>query len=503
MRVAAGMRFFLRDHFILNSRMRGPGCWIVVTLLLCVFIGSVSADGLRGGMSSYADPESSGGISIDDSDRDDTASPGNHRGSVNSDRVAANSAPPATTSEGGAPGDVTDGQNFPSLNHGEEGAQSRSPGGAENNLFQGSGERSNSVQETESPHGSGARSQNVKGDAGLSGSVLGYFSPALKEDGPETGQHGGRGSMGVMVASMGSAGLARSGLESPGGVTARGDADRDALPQRQQRGPPEQATTNYPCGPADTTPVTPAQGQGQTDTREQNTSRSKSKRHKDLSGETNPGDSAPTAPSPPRIPLFPYSLLLFGGYRRISKKNVLLQDARSLLYRAITHTPGVDAPTLAAITGLNENTIRYHLVKLIANGKVTYLVKPGVIRYFLNQGAYSPYEQVFIHYLWSETPREIILLLRRTPGLTRQQISDSLGISGPSVTRQMDHMGEDRVIENRYPGRSNHYYLTNEAMTVVERMISRTSGAVGSKDSRLPLPALFDEVAAEPPVVQQ
>ena len=119
--------------------------------------------------------------------------------------------------------------------------------------------------------------------------------------------------------------------------------------------------------------------------------------------------------------------------------------------RAITNNPGIDVPTLAGITGLNENTLRYHLAKLIANGKVTYLVKPGVIRYFLNQGAYSLYEQVFIHYLWSETPSEMLQMLKRTPGLTRQQISDSLGISGPSVTRQMDRMRQFGL-ENRFPG---------------------------------------------------
>ena len=306
--------------------------------------------------------------------------------------------------------------------------------------------------------------------------------------------------MGIMVASVGSAGIARSGFVNPGGFSARGNADRDSLPQRQQRGPPEQAT-HYPCGPAETSPVTPAQGQGRNETREENTSRSRSKRLRVLAGETEPGCLAPTAPSPSRTPLFPFSMLLFGGYRRITKKNVLEQDARSTLYRAISNNPGIDVPTLAGITGLNENTLRYHLVKLIANGKVTYLVKPGVIRYFLNQGAYSVYEQVLLHYLWSETPREILQLVRRTPGLTRQQISDSLGISGPSVTRQMDHMKEDRVIENRFPGRSNHYYLTDEAMTIFERGIPRISGPGGSEDSRQPLPAFFGEGAPEPPAV--
>ncbi len=327
-----------------------------------------------------------------------------------------------------------------------------------------------------------ARSQNAGGGAGPSGSVQTQSTTILTEDDPVTGQNGRRGAMGIMVASVGSAGVARSGFGSPDGFSARDAADRDSLPQRQQRGPPEQAT-HYPCGPAETSPVTPARGQARNETREENTSRSKSKRLRAPAGETEPGGVAPTAPSPPRTPLFPYSMLLFGGYRRITKKNVLEQDARSTLYRAITNNPGIDVPTLSGITGLNENTLRYHLVKLIANGKVTYLVKPGVIRYFLNQGAYSLYEQVFLHYLWSETPREILQLLRRTPGLTRQQISDSLGISGPSVTRQMDHMREDRVIENRFPGRANHYYLTNEAMTTFERMISRTSGSERSEDS--------------------
>ena len=226
--------------------------------------------------------------------------------------------------------------------------------------------------------------QNAGGGAGPSGSVQTQSTTTLTEDDQVTGQNGRRGAMGIMVASVGSAGIARSGFGNPDGFSARDDADRDSLPQRQQRGPPEQAT-HYPCGPAETSPVTPAQGQGRNETREENTSRSKSKRLRALAGETEPGDLAPTAPSPPRTPLFPYSMLLFGGYRRITKKNVLEQDARSTLYRAITNNPGIDVPTLAGITGLNENTLRYHLVKLIANGKVTYLVKPGVIRYFLNQ----------------------------------------------------------------------------------------------------------------------
>ena len=289
-------------------------------------------------------------------------------------------------------------------------------GGAENRPPQGGGgEWLNAAQGPGSLQASEVPSQNAGGGAGSSGMVQKQSPAALREDDPVPGQNDRQGAMGIMVASAGSAGIARSGLVNPGGYSAPiTDADRDSLPQRQQRGPPEQAT-HYPCGPAETSPVTPARGQGRNEIREENISRSRPKRLRILAGETEPGGLAPTTPSPSRTSLFPFSMLLFGGYRRITKKNVLEQDARSTLYRAISDNPGIDVPTLAGITGLNENTLRYHLVKLIANGKVTYLVKPGVIRYFLNQGAYSLYDQVFIHYLWSDTPREILQLSDARP----------------------------------------------------------------------------------------
>jgi predicted transcriptional regulator len=173
-------------------------------------------------------------------------------------------------------------------------------------------------------------------------------------------------------------------------------------------------------------------------------------------------------------------MLLFGGYRRISRKNVLEHDARHIIYTTITRHPGADVKKLAGLTGINENTLRYHLVKLVETRKITYLVRPGIVRFFLNQGAHSICEQVLIHYLRTETPREILWLLYHSPGMTRQQISDALAISGPSVTRQMEHLIDDRVVENRYPGRSNHYYLTNEAASTFARLMAGTLGKEGN-----------------------
>jgi predicted transcriptional regulator len=166
-------------------------------------------------------------------------------------------------------------------------------------------------------------------------------------------------------------------------------------------------------------------------------------------------------------------MLVFGGFRRISKKNVLEHGARNIIYQAITATPGIDVKTLTGMTGINENTLRYHLDRLVATGKISCFTRPGVVRYFQNQGAYNQFEHRVFHYLWTDTPRGILWLLFQHPGLTRQHIADALMIAGPSVTRQMDNLTGDGIVENRFPGRSNHYYLTQEAALTIDKVMSK------------------------------
>ena len=182
-------------------------------------------------------------------------------------------------------------------------------------------------------------------------------------------------------------------------------------------------------------------------------------------------------------------MLLVGGFRRISKKNVLEHDARQVIYQAIAATPGIDVKTLTDMTGINENTLRYHVDRLVATGKISCFSRPGVVRYFQNQGAYSQFEHMVFHYLWTDTPRGILWLLFQHPGLTRQHIADTLVISGPSVTRQMNNLIADGVVENRFPGRSNHYYLTEEAALTIDKVMSQAPVMIHSGIEARPLSA--------------
>ena len=277
--------------------------------------------------------------------------------------------------------------------------------------------------------------------------------------------------VGMRVSSM-SAAASRSAYGSENSNTPETGDNRGSSPQRQHHGPPAQSES-YPCGPAQASSLPPSSGQTRDESKEETPSRQKSKRIGFLSRILGPIVPNPASNSFPLQSLSPFTMLLIGGFRRISRKNVLEHDARHVIYEAITATPGIDVKTLTDMTGINENTLRYHVDRLVATGKIGCFIRPGVVRYFQNQGAFSQYEHMMFHYLWTDTPRGILWILYQHPGLTRQHIADALGISGPSVTRQMDNLIEDGVVENRFPGRSNHYYLTAEAALTIDKLMSQ------------------------------
>ena len=291
-----------------------------------------------------------------------------------------------------------------------------------------------------------------------------------------------------MMAAQGGAVVARSAYESGTGTIPAPGASHGSSPQRQHHGPPAQSG-GYPCGPAQANPLPPASGQTRDESREETPPRQKSRRTGILSRILDPVIPEPAPSSFPLQSLFPINMLLLGGFRRISKKNVLEHDARQVIYQAITATPGIDVKTLTAMTGINENTLRYHVDRLASTGKISCFTRPGVVRYFQNQGAYSPFEHTVFHYLRTDTPRGILWLLYQHPGLTRQQLADALAISGPSVTRQMDNLMEDGVVENRFPGRSNHYYLTAEAALSIDKVMTQAPVMIHSGIEAGPLPA--------------
>ncbi|MDD1717834.1 MAG: winged helix-turn-helix transcriptional regulator, partial [Methanoregulaceae archaeon] len=76
----------------------------------------------------------------------------------------------------------------------------------------------------------------------------------------------------------------------------------------------------------------------------------------------------------------------FRAFRRIFGKNALEHEKRRIVYELIRSDPGIDIQAISSQTGININTLRYHLGRLQSFGNVVTFEEGGVVRYYENHG---------------------------------------------------------------------------------------------------------------------
>ncbi len=148
----------------------------------------------------------------------------------------------------------------------------------------------------------------------------------------------------------------------------------------------------------------------------------------------------------------------FHGYRRLTGKNILEQEKRLRIYSTILMNPGIDAPALVSLTGINLHTLRYHISYLVRMGKIACIEQGGAHHFFENHGRYAYADQQQILFQKYPTSHNIISLVAQNPGITRGEIADHLGLAGPSVTRWMQRLITEGMVTEVHEGRYVRYY---------------------------------------------
>jgi DNA-binding transcriptional ArsR family regulator len=154
----------------------------------------------------------------------------------------------------------------------------------------------------------------------------------------------------------------------------------------------------------------------------------------------------------------PVRRVMLRGYRRLSGKNILDHEKRQLIYSTILMNPGIDVPMLASLTGINLHTLRYHIAYLDRMHKITCIEQGGGYHFFENHGRYGHSDQQHILFQKYPTTNSIITLIGTSPGITRGEIADHLGLAGPSVTRWMHRLIAEGMVTEVREGRFARYY---------------------------------------------
>jgi len=160
----------------------------------------------------------------------------------------------------------------------------------------------------------------------------------------------------------------------------------------------------------------------------------------------------------PELLLF-LKLWAWFGIRRVSGGNVLEQDVRARIYEYIRKNPGIHLRGLAEEMGISMGTLRYHLNMLRLTHKITINEDVASVRFYENNGTYSPAEQQVFKHLRNETTRKILAILIDKPAATRAELASEIGITGPSITWHMKRLEGDNIISTRRDGRTIVYEI--------------------------------------------
>lgn len=174
---------------------------------------------------------------------------------------------------------------------------------------------------------------------------------------------------------------------------------------------------------------------------------------------------------------FPFEILLAVklwaalGYRRVFGSNVLANDTRSMVFSAIRENPGIHLHGLAREAKIGMGTLRHHLDKLLAAGKITGRHDAARVRFYENNGAYSAAEQVVLRHLHNETRKKILALLLVTPSAGRNEIARVLGMTGSTITWHMKILEEDGLLCPQREGKTIVYAIPDEMQNCLRGLL--------------------------------
>ena len=76
-----------------------------------------------------------------------------------------------------------------------------------------------------------------------------------------------------------------------------------------------------------------------------------------------------------------------------------------------------------------------------------------------------------ILHLKHQSDRKILEVIAQNPGISRNEISTRVGISGPSVSWHIHFLLHDRIIEQRKEGTISRHYFPDRMLNVYESIV--------------------------------
>ena len=136
-------------------------------------------------------------------------------------------------------------------------------------------------------------------------------------------------------------------------------------------------------------------------------------------------------------------------------EEISLDGVRRKIYDYIKSHPGTHEREIEKELGIATGDLRYHLNKLTRADLIS--AWGSGTRFIFPSNIFGEKQEVLIGLLTQETPREILLCITRSPGITQKELADELKLSAPTIWWHMDRLLRLGVVGRKKEGKSVSY----------------------------------------------
>ena len=106
---------------------------------------------------------------------------------------------------------------------------------------------------------------------------------------------------------------------------------------------------------------------------------------------------------------------------------------RKTIFEYVSENPGCTIAEASGNLSINRGSVKYHIMKLNAERKITTVKTGKFIRLFQNSGVFDKDEQAIVSYLRNETSRMLLLSIMEHPGITNQDLVENFNLDKSTI----------------------------------------------------------------------
>jgi predicted transcriptional regulator len=146
-----------------------------------------------------------------------------------------------------------------------------------------------------------------------------------------------------------------------------------------------------------------------------------------------------------------------------ARKRIDSNKNRNIVQKFINENPGVSLYEISKSLNINMGTVRYHLMILGINHRVTsYKADDKYVRYFTNSGSYSMKQQLVLSLMRRDGINKVLNILIETPGSTNLEMATGLGMNESSTIRYLKELLANGIITKEKTPDGKQIYAIND-----------------------------------------